>query len=88
VVELDKRDIEISHAVICKISRYSAGTICELFFAHSIGLPVCVVAPPEFHTDVWITAHCHWITDNIDDGMDYLKKRLLSEPTNVKTNPI
>jgi nucleoside 2-deoxyribosyltransferase len=78
VIERDKRDIAYCDAVLAHVPKFSCGTLMEIFFAFSVcGKPVVVVTPHEFHQDVWLKFHCHYLIDNFDDAMDFLKKKLL-----------
>jgi nucleoside 2-deoxyribosyltransferase len=77
LIEQDKRDIDLSDAIIANVWKYSSGTLMEVFFAFTSGKTVVVVAPQEFHDDVWLRYHCHFMTASLDDAMDFLTKKKL-----------
>jgi nucleoside 2-deoxyribosyltransferase len=60
IIAQDKQDIAESDAVLVHLLKYSAGTMMELHLAFSLGKLVVIVAPLEFHDDIWLREHCHF----------------------------
>lgn len=57
IVELDKRDIRACNVVLVNYSKPSAGTSMEIFYAHSLGIPVVLWCPPDVSLSPWLRYH-------------------------------
>lgn len=57
IVDLDKRDIRRCDAVIANCSQPSVGTSMEIFYAHSLGIPVIVWIPADVAISPWLAYH-------------------------------
>jgi len=57
IVETDKKLILSSHVVIAYVNVYSAGTMMEIIFAWTNGIPVYLVCNNELKDDIWISYH-------------------------------
>jgi hypothetical protein len=72
VVELDETDIKKSDGLIANVWVPSVGTSMEIYLAFTTGKLVVVVTPDL--QSLWLTAHCHFMTTSLDDGMRFLQE--------------
>lgn len=64
IVNGDIEDIRKSDVMLVSYSKPSVGTAMEVFFAHSIGVPVLIVAPADEKLSPWLTHHATAIFNN------------------------
>jgi len=64
IVELDKRDVKSCDAVIVMYTKPSVGTSMEMFYAHTLGIPVLLINKSEGALSPWLTYHSTAIVDS------------------------
>lgn len=74
IVELDKRDILMSDALLVNYSKPSVGTSMEIFFAWTKGLPIVLWHHPEVPLSPWLRYHCSTFVNTLDDAVGVLKE--------------
>lgn len=65
IVELDRKDIEDSDAVLVYFDRPSVGTSMEVFYAKQIGKPVVVIDQSDAPLSPWLVHHSDDITKHL-----------------------
>lgn len=74
IVAGDKLDIKRSDVLIANCPRPSYGTAIEIFYAHSIGVPVVAVMPAG-PVSPWVVHHATAIVHNLDEGIDLINDK-------------
>jgi len=72
LVELDKQAIRDCDIFVAYVKKYSAGTMMEINFAHSIGKPVYVIAKGSFIQDIWVRHHTTNFFPSIKTCFNYI----------------
>jgi len=72
LVDLDKKAIRDCDIFVAYVKKYSAGTMMEIEYAHSIGKPVYVIAKGIYSTDKWIAHHTTNFFPSIKTCFNYI----------------
>lgn len=73
IVDLDKSDIQGSDALLVNYSKPSVGTSMEVFYAHSLRLPVIVWCPKDVSISPWLRYHSTAFVHSLEDAVQMLK---------------
>lgn len=76
LVELDKFDISSSDILLAYVFKYSAGTMMEIMYAHSLGKMVLVVNKLGHPISPWVRYHSTKVFADIKDAMDFVERQL------------
>lgn len=76
LVELDKFDIASSNVLLANVWKYSAGTMMEIPYAHSLGKLVVVVNNLGRPISPWVGYHSTIVVSSICGGMEWLEDQL------------
>jgi nucleoside 2-deoxyribosyltransferase len=78
VVDADLIAIDDCDAVLALIDEPSWGTGMEIFYSHSMAIPVIGWNPKTngITPSLWLQVHCSIITGDIAEAMKYLKNKL------------
>lgn len=76
IVELDKRDIQSSAALIVNYDRPSVGTSMEIIFAWQLGKPVVLVCKKGEKLSPWLVYHCTAVRHSFADALAWLEYAL------------
>jgi nucleoside 2-deoxyribosyltransferase len=79
IVELDKRDIRVSDALIVNYDKPSVGTSMEVFFAWELGKPVVVVCREGAKLSPWLVYHSTAVRHSFADALEWLRYALSEE---------
>ena len=74
IVELDKRDIDLSNIVIANITKHSAGTAMEMIYAWEKQKVVVAIANPGVKLSPWHIYHSTKIVYTLDEAIEWIKK--------------
>lgn len=73
IVDLDKRDVEMSDLILVNYDKPSVGTSMEVFFAWTKGKPVVVVCRPETVISPWLRYHSTKIVHSFDEAFSWIE---------------
>ena len=74
IVDLDKRDIRRSEALIVRYMKPSVGTSMEILYAWDLGLPIVVICDPDTPVSPWLRYHSSAIVYNFSDAVAFIEK--------------
>lgn len=74
IVELDKRDIRSSNALVVMFTQPSVGTSMEIFFAWTIGIPVILIDESNKPLSPWMRYHATAIVRSKELALAKLKE--------------
>ncbi len=76
IVTLDKRDIKASDYLVVWYEKPSVGTSMEIFFAHSLDIPIILIDKrepnPTRNLSPWLVYHTTAIVQTIEDAVETL----------------
>lgn len=73
IVELDKRDIDLSDIVIANITKHSAGTAMEMIYAWERQKVIVAIANPGVKLSPWHIYHSTKIAYSLDEAVSWIK---------------
>lgn len=73
IVELDKEDIQNSDVVIANCWKAGWGTPMEIFYAHSLDMPVIAVVPRDSKVSPWLIYHTVAIVHDVHEAVKVAK---------------
>jgi nucleoside 2-deoxyribosyltransferase len=74
IVELDKKDIAASDAVLVNYTKPSVGTSMEIMWAWQLRVPVIVVSKPETSISPWLRYHATKIVNAFEDAFTWIQR--------------
>lgn len=74
IVELDKREVRSADVLLVNYTKPSVGTSMEIFYAWTLGIPVCVVAPRTARISPWLRYHSTTILHSFEDAYAWIKE--------------
>jgi nucleoside 2-deoxyribosyltransferase len=74
IVELDKRDIDLSDIVIANITKHSAGTAMEMLYAWGRQKVVVAIANQGVQLSPWHIYHATKIVYSVDEAIKWIKE--------------
>lgn len=75
IVELDKKDIDESDALLVNHPKPSVGTAMEIFYAWQKEKMVIVVCPKGVPRSSWLIYHSYRIFETFEEAYQYLEER-------------
>lgn len=79
IVELDKIDIRNCDAMIAMFVKPSVGTSMEIYFAHSLDIPVILIDQSDKPLSPWLKYHSSWVVKNPDSAVIQVQVALNSQ---------
>lgn len=76
IVEIDKRAIRNSDALLVRLTRPSIGSAMEIHYAWSLGLPVVLWADRNDSISPWLRYHCTSIVYSLEEAVGKLRRFL------------
>ena len=73
IVELDKREVSMSDAIVVMYTQPSVGTSMEVFFAWTRGIPIIVIDESKRPISPWLRYHLTAIVDTKEEALVKLK---------------
>ena len=74
IVDLDKRDIRGSDALLVRYERPSVGTSMEIFYAWTLGIPVVVWTDAATSISPWMRYHSTSIVLTLPEAIEKLRQ--------------
>jgi len=74
IVELDKRDIDLSDIIIANITKHSAGTAMEMLYAWERQKVVVAIANSSVQLSPWHIYHATKIVYTLQEAVDWIEK--------------
>ena len=79
IVELDKEDIQRSHALIVNFDKPSVGTSMEVFLSWLWSIPVVVVCKEGMTLSPWLVYHSTVVVHSHEAAVEWLKENLCED---------
>ena len=76
IVLLDKRDIKNSDVMVVGYTRPSSGTAMEIYYAHTLGLPIVVINDEGLPLSPWILYHATTVTDSLNCAVTWIEENV------------
>lgn len=77
IVELDKREVAMSDAIVVMYTQPSVGTSMEVFFAWSRNIPTIVIDESSKPISPWLRYHATAVVKTKEEAMQKIKEWLI-----------